>query len=438
MTIRKPGVIRRTDGPTLPEFPTSAGGTDRAGGSPLADDPLQPVFVSPRVVDQRAFDDLSGRLRLLIDQAVDRQQELRASLERAAATAEGFKAAELSQQTSLEVAGRAVVRVEERVREAERLLDRTAQIAEATDEFSRRADEIIAQKLAAFDEAVALKLAELERRSSAVEARLAEASATLERKLDAVRDDADNILTPNIAVLNAACDRAARVLGRSETGELTPDSLADVVSRAEAVQKSTAGAASDLREIADRAEKTRVTMGDWINTMTDLVDKLDKERNAIATHASRMIDEADEALKSAETRVQRLATSGDEALEAIRPRLDEATSELRGLIEESKDTHKTSAMALRVTESALDRLRDLLATLEPWKSLVTSTGETDPRALPAPLQKLLDAVRDELRQDLGRIGEALRVAAARTESAVDDAHAEVVVRGLPKGVTTPE
>lgn len=424
MTIRKPGITKRFDGPTLPDTLSPLGGGGGGGASGM-DDPLQPVFVSPRVIDQRAFDDLSSRLRALIEQAMERQQDLRGALERASSAAATIKAGEIAQQTSMDVAARAIARVEERVLDAERILEKATGVNSAVEDFDRRSLVIIEDKLAVLTERMEQAERASAERAAVVQRGLSEATAALQQRVAGLQVDAQEILAPNLAVLDAACARAAELVGRVVgSDDILPGSLADLVIRGESVRSAASAAEERLVVLRQQASSAATDLDAGVARANTAADELDKHRDRIASEASLAADAAQRALAD------------------VQPQVEAAAGELRALIAESREAHATSAMALRVTEGALERLSQTLASLEPWTNLVVpaTDGRDEPVELPEPLRRLIDAVRVELRQDLVRIGDALRLAAVRADRAlgeVDSIGADATLSEPASGVTRP-
>jgi hypothetical protein len=84
----------------------------------------RPVLLSPRVLDQRAFDDLSARLGVLLERAGVERDALEAAGERAMAAAACLREAEASHQQTLHLASMALERINEQVARAAEIMER--------------------------------------------------------------------------------------------------------------------------------------------------------------------------------------------------------------------------------------------------------------------------------------------------------------------------
>src|SRR5262245_56871729 len=92
---------------------------------PAVETMLEKVFLTPRVVDQRAFDELASSLRALVHDAAAQGQGLLATTSEVKLLSDQLREATRELQQRVESAARVVPSLDERVGRAEVLLDRT-------------------------------------------------------------------------------------------------------------------------------------------------------------------------------------------------------------------------------------------------------------------------------------------------------------------------
>ncbi|MBY0309096.1 MAG: hypothetical protein K2Q09_10175 [Phycisphaerales bacterium] len=259
-------------------------------GSPLSippalvgTDAAQDVFLSPRVIDREAFNDYSGALRRLIDEAARQTEALKGAAAEAAQAQVALRETAARYQGRAEHVTRALAAIDHRLAEADRLAQAAEQtrrgILEAsgeaqsalgakTDELAARLGalatagaESVRQAERGSAEAVMNLVSAAERKLTQVEARLIEFkprttpaapgacapgggggadAARLEQLLSSLaaeRERAD----ARLAQLKALCDQAER-----SRGVLT--------AAGEAAAAQAAAAAEDAKSVANRTE----------------------------------------------------------------------------------------------------------------------------------------------------------------------------------------
>lgn len=112
--------------------------------------PAQAVFLSPRVVDKHAFDELADALRTLIDHAAGTARDLQTAAVSAAQTAQQLEQASPRVEALLQAITGASGLLESRFAETAALLASATDRAEAVARFERHLDEIFAARLSAF------------------------------------------------------------------------------------------------------------------------------------------------------------------------------------------------------------------------------------------------------------------------------------------------
>jgi hypothetical protein len=110
----------------------------------------------------------------------------------------------------------------------------------------------------------------------------------------------------------------------------------------------------------------------------------------------------------------------EEALSQVQPGIEAVKSELGQLVAQAHQLQGDASLAVRVGESTLSQLREVVAHLSPWQHVVIAQGadgsSQDASNLPEPMRRIVESVRVEMRRELGSIAAALRSAADRAES----------------------
>jgi predicted nucleic acid-binding Zn-ribbon protein len=405
---------------------------------------VESVFLSPRVVDRKAFGELSGELRGLVERAAAERGVIAATLEQALLAAKTAKDAENNQAGNLALAAKALKGLDERIARANKLVEDAGSAAKNLDELEQRAEQMLQSKLAALEAHAQAAQAATQARIEALEQRIQASSREIEQRVDALRRDAGSLVGQNLSALQQTVTRAEGLLGG-------PGALKDLVSRGEGVQQ---GAESAIRRLEDAqaiAKTSRDTMSGLLDELATMMGRVDAQRESLASEADRVKDACKQAGQAIDQRLlaaQGIALNvGDDARRAadaamleIKPRIEAAAqqvaaaatdtsavlndaksaqNELKSLIAKTHDAHNTTGISLRLIEKSAGEVSTLLAALEPWKKLMESGDQVE---LPTPVRGLLETIRGELKQELSGIATALRLAASsaeRTAGAID-------------------
>lgn len=234
---------------------------------------MQEVFLSPRVLDGRAFDHFSESLRALIEQA-------------ATQTAALAEAAVRAEQAQERLAQRAAA-IETRVEAAQTSI----QLVAAQSEEMRRsmgAVEEAGLRLRTLELATSRGIEDAQKRLTQLEsitgARLTEAIADvtaqvdqLEARLNAAEARIRQLSTDGpVAMLRAVCERAERLLATSKAGN--QPTLGDIVTRGERLLGWVKQASTDLAQLQDQSQMVRTMLGESVLAAADAVDRLEERR----------------------------------------------------------------------------------------------------------------------------------------------------------------
>jgi len=236
------------------------------------------VFISPRVIDREAFNDYSGSLRRLIEEAAQQAESLRAAAAEAAQAQTSLRETSARHQGRADGVTRALALIDQRLAEADRLARQaeatrrsveeagsSAQqgLAARTDELSARLD---AAALAATEtvrraehgsaEAVMNLVSAAERKLAQVEARLIEFKPRTEPAAPAVASAADasrleQLLTLLSAEREKADARLSQLRSMCEQAERSRSLLTDALAAATEQANAATGSA---RAVTARTE----------------------------------------------------------------------------------------------------------------------------------------------------------------------------------------
>lgn len=385
------------------------------------------VFLSPRVVDRRAFSELAGELRKLVDRASGERASLSTSVAQASASIDAIRESESAQHSNLELAARALKRLDEKATRVQTLIDQATDASKLIEQFEARADRLLSTKLEAIEARIEASQSAAAAKVEALEQRLLRGTREMEQRIEAIRRDADAIVAPGLGALNDAIARATLVLGRSPTS--APDtvpqggSLGDVVRRAEGVRDSADIALRQLEDIQTRASTSRSSLSAMLEDLSSIMERMDEQRASLASEGDRLAQQCAAAMSALEQRFELAKAQASQSIEDIKPQVQEASAEarttmeqLRAITREALDAHNTTTLALRLADKSRDRLAQAIAGLEPWRGVLLDSSVN--KALPAPLARIIEQVQGHFRSDLSSIATALRNAASSADRAL--------------------
>lgn len=427
MTTRQAGTPQQTLGGAIGQSLTQ-------GQPPVAETPE--IFISPRVIDRRAYGELAGELRDMIERAVAERLALTAALDQAGKAARDLREREMAQQSNFELTLRAMKSIDEKAAKIEQLIANAANQSKVFETLEAKAGGLIETKLNMLDARTLAITSAATSKTEALEERVRQASRELEQRIDAIRRDAQSISAPVHDGLLKLCERATALINAGEGG-----GLKELVSRAEGVRDAAGEIVQRLEEVQSRAERGRESIETWSKEAEQRIGQLSARTHELESRTQDIIAQAErnlEIVKSTVTRQQAEAADraqqsidrlqatieqlqvlgntvgadGERVLQEIRPQADAAILELRRAVEQAKDATSSSGVAMRLLDKSTTQVKDLLARLEPWRGVL----DGDPAALPEPLERMIHGVKSEL----GTIASALRGAAERAERAAGE------------------
>ena len=374
-----------------PSHAHAAHAPDHPAARGLADD----IFLSPRVVDERSFDEFATTLRGLVTQAQSQTIALSTSTSEVKALGDELRGASKELWTRVEAAAKVVPGIDQRVAKAEKILatvnqDLTARLEKYREIAAGSLDEAsLSEKARTSSRAIIELLArtELEPRASAAAAALDAAAEAARTQIESMRAAAEHALQEREAEMIARIDRHAESRERA-TQALLEETLARIEAASaqhqQSIEQGTAALASLLERVAP-AEQVALAAVDRIESVSESARQchasLETETQSLTTRlgaaiaeAQRRSDSLEESLKtSLETHAQMAATlearasSLDRAFEPIRQtsaiieRAEQAETLLSSLearaaehrAHAEKSLHATNAIAAQADQARL-------------------------------------------------------------------------------------
>ncbi|MBY0312440.1 MAG: hypothetical protein K2W85_10245 [Phycisphaerales bacterium] len=394
------------------------------------------VFLSPRVVDRRAFSELSGELKEIVERAAIERGAMIAALDQAGKSLQDLRSREQTQQVNLELALRALKSIEDKSARVEELLVRASDTAKLFEAIDAKAESLVSAKLGVIEARLEALTAGATAKAEALEERIRRAGRELEQRVEAIRRDAQQITAPVHDGLLTLCERAT-LLASAQPGR---GGLGELIAQGEKLRIDAERVIESLDKAHTHATESKLQTDEWIASAGTRLDQLAQRRAAIdadaqaimmqmdrnleiiragargtqldaADRAQQAIDTAQASINALEARARTLRADAETTLSDLAPKAEIAAQALRDTIKQSHDAHNTTALAMRVLERTQGQVQGLLTKLEPWKGMLDENAD----AVPPMVRKMLDNVRGELSSVAG----ALRGAADRVDRAGD-------------------
>jgi len=357
---------------------------------------VQEVFMSPRVVDQQAFDELAAGLRSLLDEAGGSSERLRKLIEQ---SRDGDR-----------WAGKASIHLQERLRLSARMLKAfQAQIARVDEAVERMGQK--QQALETARESMDESLVEFEHHLSATlekyEKRIGEAADRAIERYDRHLDRHRDRLADIDAHLDDAGARAATTLGVAEEVEVSVTRLAHrTAENAAAIEARRAESMIQANQAAGQLAAASSEAREAVESREAAVAALIERCEGMTARLAETLEAGDHQVEEAAVRCRGLRCALEAKLDQCREaerhferRLESINAALASLDERARDC---------------DALRQLAARLAPWeKVLIRQQG---PQAgLPEAVAAMVDELRGGLGRDLGRLSKTMADLAGRID-----------------------
>jgi|GEM_PF-3025238 len=253
---------------------------------------IEDVFLAPRVLDRRAFEEYAEALKDLIREASAAERSLSGAAGGVEGLRETLREGTGLLQKKIEAAGRLLPGLDERLKAAEALLSRATDQASLAEAVERRIEAAISARVEALEHRLGETVDRLEARAQAAETRFNAAASRLEQ-------------------LVAQADHAASVAAET----VTKPAVAQVERALEALEARSKAAdrqASDLQERFERQSDGALAL-------------LERTGQGLASRLAELEAEAETAAAALEARAERVSTAlQGPQLAAARALLDRA------------------------------------------------------------------------------------------------------------------
>lgn len=329
----------------------SAGGSGMASteGRGIGADTIDEVFLTPRIVDQRTFEEYSLALRELIESASAQGSTLESAALTAQDTTAGVEKIAAALNGRLKSAEQVLPALDERLGRIEKLLESAVDAAKVSE---RVASEVDGQLNATLDE-----------RLGTVEQRVAEVAVRLERRLDGIESRASKATEQAERTVVGQADRLEALIDKAEGGaaqldERTTSAIKQIDDRLGGVGEAIDQRVSQIkRELAAMTGPAVTSLNLLCQRAQELIGR-DPRLGEQAEDAPPFTEGSLGAMLERAAGVTRDATAQDAKL-----------TELRGLAEQAK------AELFEAVQSAAERAAALEARQEPIDQRLAQAGE---------------------------------------------------------------
>lgn len=411
------------------------------------------VFLSPRVLDQGAFDEYASALRKMLDDAARTARDAAQAAGDAAGVRDELTETHARHRSHLEITTKLIKALGAKTDEVRTTIDRVEQRLAEAKELEERVDRIVAERVSEAEQRLAAQTQHLESSIAAlvedrvqatlemhVRTAMERFTSELEGKVDverasmlemldrfeATRDELAEKLelsaSPNVRRLEEICEQAAVLVGwtRAEPDgsdasgdDARPGSLADLVQQAGALRDEAEWAMRRLGSIRDEATQAVEQMGESADASFSIVDGLQKKQQALTAAVTETLDTAGEAERILDDKASRIAQLIAPLAES-REQGEKLAAELNGLVSAAKSLVEGGSSHRAQLEQTVNAAQRLLAALEPWRGVLLE-GDTD--NLPSPLAEIADAFRRDIGKDLTKMASAMHMIASGAETA---------------------
>ena len=341
--------------------------SESQSAGPLA---AEDIFLTPRVVDRRSFEEYSATLRELIESASAQHTTLLDAATRARSTSEGVEKIAGALNQRLTAAQQVLPSLDERLGRIEKLLATAVDAAKVNERVAREVDQhldaTLEDRLGSIERRVAEVAVRLERRLDEVEQRANRASEQAERAIDARIERLEALLTqaneampqlesrgkdavalvdqklgsisgaieqrigeikrelaamtgPAVTSLNLLCRRAQELIGRdprldpesADTPPFAAGSLGAVVERAASMQDESASHDARLAELRGLVDGARGELLEAIQHAAERASELESRQSPLDKRlaaAGKACDRIEKFLEAHEQVLQKAAS----------------------------------------------------------------------------------------------------------------------------------
>lgn len=380
---------------------------------------MSEMFVSPRVIDQRAYSEMVGELRELVRKSAGERSTLGAAIDQAIQAVQEFRERETAQQGNIELTARALRTLDERAVRVEAMLSQAMDQSKTLERLDTRAEALIDAKVRLLESRLEAVGSAATAKAEALEERVRRASRELEQRIETIRRQADTIAGPAQAELARLCDRAGALAGREPGAEGTHarGSLGDLIARGEALAAEAQSVAQALDDTGARVAIERSA----VEELGAMERRIGRDLESVRSELSRQGELAAAMQRAIE---ESRHVVGQTLEESAKARSEGATAqgELRSLVQQTRDSHGMAMLAIKVLSRTIDQAKTLAGQLEPWRGLLDGKQ----------VGEISEAMRGVIERVRGELGGGTPGASGAARACVEQA--ERVERGLYESV----
>lgn len=363
------------------------------------------IFLTPRVVDQRAFDELAGLLRELLTRAGAEGQRLRDSTAGVRELAEKLRHATEQLRAREDRAGKMIAAIDQASAKASVVVKQTIDEAEVRSRLAGALDELIETKRRELSERTAEATAAL----TGLVQRIAAAKQVAERGLD----ESEIVRRVNAALDQVVEERVSAVSARlEERAAQVERRVAASLERLDARERELEQRAAELeRATAERLQQAEDRVA-WIvrhgeqvlsaakTTSDQLATELETRRDALLAAAASAVEQTREAARIVELELPRIearVTASETQAARVRERMSRELVETAARLEALAEAHTQlraeaghTAELCRQTEAFRAGIADSLT--KDWPALQALAEQHD--HLVAAIRATLSASRE--------------------------------------------
>jgi len=330
------------------------------------------VFVSPRVIDRRAYSELSSELRELIAHAASERLNLVSHLDQAGRASEDFRSREAAQAVNLDLCAKAIRRIDERAARVETVLSQASDVGKIIATIEEKTAHILESKLQSMEARAQAIQAAATAHTQALEERLKRATRELEQRIEAIRRDGDAIVGPSAEKLEGLCTRAILIMGNGAAATQTgpaDTSLAGLIARAEGIAEKTQGAIDHMDRVRTQAETEKAELDAWITRGHERLDEIQARWKQVDALSAELAGRSQTSIEELRSRLEKTAsvirstldqaitaaqTAGEGAVSSIRLAGEAALGDTQRLLSELSDKMVYSRLELQQMAQQID------------------------------------------------------------------------------------
>ena len=377
------------------------------------------IFLSPRVLDQAAFEEFSTRLTALLDETRRQSTSLAEQVRAAESLRSGVESVGDRARARIEQSTELLTKLNERATAIGALLEKAGQRAEGMQQVETQIDELIESRIVGFEErlekSVDAAMMKLEQRIERAVAQALDQAGKLGEQLEERIERTAESQREKIQMLDSQLGRIeaqlAKSVRREEDADASPATLAEVIERAESL-------ASCLAERLATIETTQNELEQHLARCDEAIgESSDRAEAALSRHAElkSAFAQLDQAGAEVEEKLNSQMSEAIELLESVGGVLNrarESQSSLAERIEEAVKIRDVADSLLRRLQGAAVTAESLERKLDPWTGLLLE-GRSEVGPLPEALQQIVDEFRGEVLRDLSRMASAMSLVAEK-------------------------